>query len=659
MTLAFLVDLTDRLLAKDELSQIAADLKEAQRIAHVGSWRLDLATGQVSWTEELYRMLGLDPGSPPPPYTEHQQLFAPSSWQQLSTALARTQETGQSYELELEYISRDGREGWMLAIGEALRDTGDHIVALRGTAQDITHRKRTEESLQREQALFSGLIGTTPDHIYFKDRQSRFVRINESMAQVFGLDNAAAAVGKTDRDIFSAEHADRAYVEEQRIMETGEPMIGVEEKETWPDGRITWVSTTKVPLRDTKDRITGLVGISRDITNQILFEERLHRTQRMEAVGSIASGVAHDFNNILAPMLMAAELLRDKVPTGRDRELLAMVESGVRRGAALTAQLLTFSRGSEAARVSVPMQHVLKETVQIMRETFPRTMTIVPNLPNELLSVMADPTQMHQVILNLCVNARDAMPDGGRLTLSAEDIELGESRVRLHPDAKAGRYVLVTVADTGTGIAPEIIQRIFDPFFTTKGIGKGTGLGLSTVSGIVKSHGGFITVYSEPKVGSAFRVYLPATDCAGSIEPVSSVQPIPPGNQEQILVVDDEPLILLATSDILTKYNYQAVTAGCGEEALNRYIQHRATVALVLTDLMMPGMGGLELIRSLRKMKPDLKIIATSGLEPLDSHRPLAAMGVSTVLSKPCSPELLITSIKQALEGSAKHLADR
>ena len=378
-------------------------------------------------------------------------------------------------------------------------------------------------------------------------------------------------------------------------------------------------------------------------------EERFLRMQRMEAIGALAGGIAHDLNNILAPMLMAAGLLKQKLTEQRDRDILAMVEHGAQRGATIIGQLLTVGRGSEGARVNVQLRHLLKEMVHVMHETFPRNIEVEQDTAHDLWSTMADPAQLHQLLLNLCVNARDAMPDGGGLILGASNLLVGEAELPLHPEAKAGRYVVVRVADTGQGIPAEIIDRIFEPFFTTKPAGLGTGLGLSTVRGIAKNHDGFVTVASEPDKGTVFEVYLPAaTEVVASPGRVTDSQ-VPLGQGELILVVDDEAMITEAARHILENQGYRTLTARNGEEAAGLFIQYRGAMRLVLTDLMMPGMGGLALIRALRVLEPDLPVIAISGLAREKQLAELSALGITVLLAKPFDQDLLLRAVERVL----------
>ncbi len=640
-----------RLLQQKITLHNSARLENSQRIAGIGDWEYDFVNQRLVWSDEIYRILGLLPKDYPPNSESFYRQVHPDDLAFVHREKKAAAKGSRRVDFEHRIIRPNGEVRHVRQIAEMHFDEQGQPTLESGTIQDITARVRAKDALRRKEAQFDTLTSTIPDHIYFKDRESRFILINEQMARDIGLSDPDEAVGKTDADIYTDVHARQARADEQKIMETGEPLIDREEMATWPDGRVTWASSTKIPVRDTDGKITGLLGISRDITERRRLDEQLRRTQRLEAIGALASGVAHDMNNILAPILMAAGILKDKLPAAGDRRIVDLVENGAKRGASIIRQLLMFSSGVEGARVPVQLRHLLHEMEHLMQETFPRSIRIEGHFPADLWTVLADATQMHQVIMNLCVNARDAMPQGGRLAVEAENIRLTEARPPSHPEAKPGSYVMLTVADTGTGISAENIPRIFDPYFTTKGSGKGTGLGLSTVAGIVKSHGGFISVSSEPGRGTAFKVLLPATSDTEAAGRNRSLAPIPLGHEELVLVVDDEAPILQMTRDVLVKHRYRVLTAGSGEEAIKFMITHSDSVALVLTDIMMPGIGGVALVRSLRIINPDIRIVAMSGLERVDNWDDFTALGITEILSKPCSDKTLIQAVSRALCG--------
>ncbi len=671
-------------------------------------------------------------------------------------------------------VLASGERGWLLVSKVPTRDPEGKITGLMGISRDITERRQAEVALQQEQALFNNLASTIPDLIYFKDRQSRFVRINEAMVRFFGLRSAPEVVGKTDFDFFSEEHAWQAYEDEQRVMSTGEPLIGLEEKETWPDGHVTWASTTKVPLRDADGNITGLVGISRNITGRRRAEERIReqaalldnandaiyvtaldctilywnhgaertygwtsaevlnrkttelispdpaatealvagllkqgswsgerrqitksggmvevfsrltlvrneqgqpqsvfaintditekkqlegqflRAQRLESIGALASGIAHDLNNVLAPILIGAPLLREMMMDETARHLLKTMESSAQRGADIVRQVLTFARGVEGERVPLQPRHLLREMEKLAAETFPKSIRVESDVAADLWPVLGDATQLQQALMNLCINARDAMPGGGVLTLAAANIVLSKEAAEKMPGAQPGSYACLRVTDTGTGISPEIEAKIFEPFFTTKGVGKGTGLGLSTVLGIVRSHGGFVRVASKVGQGSTFELYLPATTEQVAVKS-DSATPWPHTHGEGILVVDDEAAVREVARQALMEFGYQVITAGRGAEALRIFQERRPEIQLVLTDMMMPEMDGPTLVAALRVLDPAVRIVGITGMSDTGSKSGLKTLALSAMLAKPFTIKKLLAVIRDALPVTAGH----
>jgi PAS domain S-box-containing protein len=514
----------------------------------------------------------------------------------------------------------------------------------------ITGGITPEDSSVFHAHLFDFLLDNIPDRIYFKDTASRFMRVSKAMAEFFGVADASDVVGKTDFDFFTAEHAEPAFRDEQEVMRTGRPIIGKEERETLPDGRVTWAITTKMPLRDCDGRIIGTCGISLDVSERKKLEEQLLRSQRLESIGTLASGVAHDLNNILAPILIAGPLLRNALAP-EEHGLVYAIEKSAQRGGDIIKQLLTFAKGVEGERTLMHPKYLTEEIVEIARQTFPKPIRIVHLDDKEAWKVSADATQIHQVLLNLCVNARDAMPNGGTLTIGIDNVELDEHYAAMIPDGKPGRYVLFSIQDTGNGIAPEICGKIFDPFFTTKEVGKGTGLGLSTVRGLVRSHEGFVNVYSELGKGTTFKVYLPAfADQEKNPDAPLHGEASCPGSGEMILVVDDELEIQRVTEMVLKSSGYRVVTAGDGTEALSIYAQRATEIDLVLTDVMMPHFDGTALSRTLKKMNPAVRIVASTGNGQEARVAELRLLNPEAVLMKPYTKEQLLRTLHRALK---------
>jgi len=387
-----------------------------------------------------------------------------------------------------------------------------------------------------------------------------------------------------------------------------------------------------------------------DLTERKKLEQQFLRAQRMESIGTLAGGIAHDLNNLLAPVTMGLGLLKQY---GLDPQALHVVETmelSTKRGADLVKQVLSFARGVEGSRTPLQLTPIVREIESIVLNTFPKNVVLETKIAPDLGMVMADATQINQVLLNLCVNARDAMPDGGRLKLMVQNVQIDSQYAIMHRGMAPGRYVLIQLIDTGCGIPKELIDRIFEPFFTTKELGKGSGLGLSTVLGIVRSHGGFVNVYSEPGKGSTFKLYLPAlTDGVGADAADPRPDALPRGRGELVMVVDDETSILDITKQTLQAFGYKVITAEDGALAVGLYALHRDEISVVLTDMMMPVMDGPSLIAALRRLNPKVRIIAASGLNTNGNMVRATTLGVNHFLDKPYSADAMLQILKVIL----------
>jgi signal transduction histidine kinase len=392
-----------------------------------------------------------------------------------------------------------------------------------------------------------------------------------------------------------------------------------------------------------------LIGVDRDVTEKKRLEAEIYRAQRLESIGALASGIAHDLNNVLAPILMALHTLQQRFTDKNSQRWLSLIYKSTERGRDLVEQMIAFAKGASGERIPLKLNHLVEDLANILRETLPKDVGLEVVLPEDLWNITGDTTQIHQVLMNLCINARDSMPHGGRLTIKAENINLTKDDVRMHSDVKSGRFIRITVADTGFGISPQTIDRIFDPFFTTKDKGKGSGLGLSTVLGIVRGHGGFVDVQSEVSHGSQFRVHLPAHEITLPSVTESQIHKPHDGNGELILIVDDEPDICEVVKHTLESCGYRVLTAHDGREAIEIFRQRQNEIEVVITDMMMPYLDGPATIRALKEIDPRVRIIATSGIRSTGKLAEAAQSGVNIFLSKPFTADQMLSTLAQVI----------
>jgi signal transduction histidine kinase len=514
--------------AEAERERSSAAMIEAQRIAHVGSWQLDLVSSQVTWTPELYLMQGLDPDSPPPDYTEYSKLFTPASWERLSSSMSHTIESGNPYELELETVKPDGKHGWMLAKGEVVRDERGSITGVRGTALDTSER-----------------------------------------------------------------HA---------------------------------------------------------------INEQLRRSQKMEAVGQLTGGIAHDFNNILAIIMGNLELIQlgaagdKKILSGVDRAL-----KGATRGAVLIDKLLGFSRIHINEMSPTSVNQSVENMDGLLTKSLMVSIEVETQLAPDLWSVNVDAGDLEDAILNLVLNARDAMPDGGRLSIGTENKVLDADFVRMQPESRIGDYAMLSIIDNGRGMRPEVREKVLEPFFTTKSEGQGTGLGLSMVYGFVKRSGGFITIVSEPGVGTSINLFLPRGGKADQVETSNAKKEELPRGDETVLVVDDEEELAKLAAANLERLGYKVLTAFDGKSALT-LIEDEPNIDLLFCDVIMPGeLDGYRLSITAKKTHPALKLLLTSGFTKgkEDDSSPDNSMYedlTRNLLRKPYSRVELVKAVRKALD---------
>lgn len=508
--------------------------------------------------------------------------------------------------------------------------------------RDITEERRNLEAL-REQAT---LLDKAQDAILVRDLEHRVLFWNKSAERLYGW-TAEEAVGRSVQDLINKD--DEAFpAATDATVKKGE-WVG-ELEQTAKDGHKVIIEGRWTLVRDDAGNPKSILAINTDVTERKRLEVQFLRAQRMESIGTLAGGIAHDLNNLLAPIVMGIDLVKQYGQQPNVMAILSTMEESAKRGTDLVKQVLSFARGVEGVRVRLQLGPIVGEVESIAETTFPKNINFTRDTPKDLWPVLGDPTQLYQVLINLCVNARDAMPSGGRLGVSACNMEIDEQFASMTPGVEAGRYVVLEVSDDGCGMSRENADRAFEPFFTTKELGKGTGLGLSTVSGIVRSHGGAISVYSELGKGSVFRVYLPAQNGSAADRVADpKLELLPRGRGECILVVDDEASILKITKQTLEAFGYKVIVADDGAQAIGLYAQRQAEIALVLTDMMMPVMDGPSLIRALRRINPNVRIIAASGLNGSDNVAKASDAGGKHFLAKPYSAERMLVLLKSVL----------
>ena len=506
--------------------------------------------------------------------------------------------------------------------------------------QDIAERQRAEDKLREAESRYRTLFEQSPDGIVIIDPETaRPLEFNTAAHQQLGY--SREEFGRLCfADIDAAKENEDLRSRIAKVMREGRSEFDSRYRTRSGDLRNIHVTAQIVDIQGHP----VYHCIWRDITEQMKTDRLARRSQRLEAIGTLAGGVAHDLNNSLAPILMGVELLRQQYPD--ESKIVDLFETSANRAAEMVRQLLTFAKGAEGERISIQLTHLVKEMQGIMRGTFPKNIEQVVTCDRELPTVLGDATQLHQVLMNLCVNARDAMPNGGTLTLEAQPVTVDAAYASTMPDAQPGNYVVLRVRDTGTGISPEILDRIFDPFFTTKGPDKGTGLGLSTVIGIVKGHGGFMQVYSHSGKGSVFTAYLPVEGTDTKPASAPKREATFRGQGETILIVDDEPGVRNVASAVLRRLNFKTVTANDGADGLLQATKYRADLRAIITDLHMPHMDGLSFIRVLRRMLPDIPVVVASGLLEDAAAKEFKTLGSITHLNKPFTESQLAAALQ-------------
>lgn len=551
------------------------------------------------------------------------------------------------------HFENENRSGWIHQTNSPMRDVSGKVSGVIGVAHDITEQKRAEEYLRKSneqlkesEERYRRLIELSSDTVIIQS-EGKVVFINPAGLKLLGATHANQLLGMPILDIIHPDSRQNAIKRTELLTQKQTPLPLIEAKFVRLDGKTVDVEIMSVGF--SYNKVLAIQITARDITPRKMMEARFLRDQRIETIGALASGIAHDLNNVLAPIIMTIALLRDKYEDEDTLALISAMETSAHRGASIIQQLLTFGRGASGQRTLIQPKHLLNEVAELARETFPKAIEVKAILKNCDWLLLGDATQLHQVLLNLCVNARDAMPTGGKLTITLDITHLEENDPQFNVEIKAGPYITISVQDTGKGVPVEIREKIFEPFFTTKELGKGTGLGLATCVNLVKRHNGFIFLAPNTGKGATFTVYLPAHTPAASPESSTTKKAPPTGNGELILVVDDEESIRKITRTALEKHGYKVITANDGAQAVATFKLYRNSIKAVLIDIMMPVMGGPVAMHHLRKIDPNVVLLATSGMIPKDLKEDMAELKPNAFLSKPFTTWELLDTIRTTI----------
>ena len=548
--------------------------------------------------------------------------------------------------MQYEYIRKDGSTFWGEIRVGFFWDRNGNLAGSQGVLRDIDERKETEEALRESQFKFQSIFELSPQAICLTEMNSGKIRdVNKKFCEIAGF-TKEEVIGRTGVELgICSTHAKAKIFDLLRSSGQVEAMP-IEFRTRKGEVRDALAYSRLITIKNEK----LVLSIIYDVTDQNRLQAMLRQAQKMEAVGTLAGGIAHDFNNLLQGILGFAQVLQmDKDRTHPDYDRIKAIEEMVQKGADLTRRLLIFARRVNSEPQPLDLNDEIREVCKLLKRAMPRMIEMDLLLAPDIRAVHGDRSEIEQILMNLCLNARDAMPEGGRLTIQTQNVILEEDFCKSHPGSEPGEYVLLRITDTGEGIEESLLEHIFEPFFTTKDTGKGTGLGLAIVYSIVKSYGGYISCRSRPGHGTTFEIYFPVSNHQMVLIPEKTTQTDAKQlSSPTILVVDDEGVIIDTTRSILEHYGYDVISAMSGEEAIEIFREHGDHIDLVLLDLGMPGMGGKACLKHLRQMDPNLRVIIASGYCPGEQDEELMEMGIEGIMPKPYKVEDLLKAVQKA-----------
>ena len=640
-----------RSIAK-KLAKSERMLAKAQAIAHLGSWEYDLEKDEEYRSAEFYRMLGLPPQETDPADDSVLNYIHPDDRENVLKRVTETLEEEKPYDVEYRIIRPNGVERVVHAQGQTLEDKNGKTTKFIGTVLDITARKQAEEELRNSKNRFRALVETTTDWIWEIDENSTYTYSSPKIRDLLGYE-PKEVIGKTPFNLMHPEEAQRLAEKFKAIKDAREPFSGLENVHMHKDGNLVTMETSGMPVFDVDGKFCGYRGIDRDVTGRKKLEQQYLQAQKMEAVGKLAGGIAHDFNNILTAIIGFQHLLLQRLEDKKTRYYAEQVTTLAEKAAALTQDLLTFSRNGKQTICPKPvdLNDTIEKTGKLLKRLIGEDIEFRTILHDGQLPVMAVAAQIEQVLMNLATNARDAMPDGGSLTVRTDITDINIDFVRAHGYGEIGKYALVSVSDSGTGMDEQTRMKVFEPFFTTKEVGKGTGLGLATAYGIIKRHNGYINVYSEPGEGTIFRIYLPLAETGGGEEEVAKEHIFPARGTETVLLAEDEPEVRESIKSLLEGNGYRVIEAVDGDDALDKYVAHEADIAVLISDVIMPKRNGKEVYEIISKARPDIKTLFISGYTA-DLVEGKKIPDTCLLVTKPFSPHVFLKALRDLLDGA-------
>jgi PAS domain S-box-containing protein len=641
-------DITERKRAEDELRRSERVLREAEELGHTGSWEHNLITGEIFNSKENARMFFGDDSSKGARFDDYGDAVHPDDRAFVMERHAQLLAEGGPRDIEFRVVWPDGGVHVLFGRATVVRDESGQAIRVYGTNLDITERKRAEKALLQSQEKYRLIVDAANEGIWVIDEYDKTSFVNAQMADMLGYEVEEMIGRKLESFMFGEDLPDYAQKKEKRRQGIAEHF---ERQWRRKDGQVVQTIVSATPIIDNEHHFLGSFAMILDITERKKLEAQLRQAQKMESIGTLAGGVAHDFNNILTAIIGYGHIALLKMSKDDpNRTNIEQILEASNRATHLTKDLLLFSRKQPLDRKPIDLNEDILKLGKFLVRVIGEDIAFKTSLSGGTIPVFADEHQIGQVLMNLATNSRDSMPKGGTFTISTELVHLDEEFTSKHGLEMPGKYVLISVSDTGHGMDEETKQRIFEPFYTTKEVGKGTGLGLAVVYGIVKQHAGCINVYSEPGIGTTFKIYLPVIVSGAAEEKATTSEELPVGGTETILLAEDNESVRNLIVSVLKESGYTVITAVDGEDAVSKYQENEDKIQLLLFDLIMPKKNGKEAYDEISQIRPDIKAIFASGYSP-DIIRDKGALGSSTtVVYKPISPIDLLKKVRSVLD---------